>query len=209
MIKKIEKIKENIKINKKIVVFLVGLAIVGIVLGSFFTVILKDADKSLVKDYMSSFLENVQSGKFEYMKSYINECFNSLFFVGSIWILGISVIGVPIIVLMYFSKAFVLGFSLASFILNMKAKGCLLAFVYLIPHSVVLFIVYIVLMNYSITLSYKLATSFLKKKSIDFKGIMQKYIFILCISLGVCFVMHLYEIFIVPKLMQGLLQILK
>lgn len=209
MQKKIEKIKENIKINRKIVVFLVGLAIIGIILGAFFTVILKDTDKTLVKDYMSSFISNVSSGKFEYTKSFINECFNTAFFLGSIWILGISVIGVPIVLLMYFSKAFVLGFSIASFILNMKAKGCLLAFVYLVPHSIVLFIAYIVLMNYALTLSLKIGSCFIKKRSIDFKGIMQRYTFILCICVIVCILMHIYEIFAVPRIMQFLLQVIK
>lgn len=204
-----EKLKENVKMNKKIVVFLVGLAIIGIILGAFFTVILKGADKTLVKDYMADFMKNVASGKFEYMKSFINECMNTAFFLGSIWILGISVIGVPIILLMYFSKAFVLGFSIASFILQMKAKGCLFAFVYLVPHSIVLFIVYIVLMNYSITLSCKLGSSFLKKKSLDFKGIMQKYVFILGICLLVAILMHVYEIFAVPRIMQFLLHVIK
>lgn len=209
MAKKIGQLKENIKINRKMVVFLVGLAIVGIILGSFFTVLLKNGDKDLVKNYMNEFIGNVEGNKFSYTKSYINASFNTIFFLGSIWLLGISVIGVPVIVFMYFSKAFTLGFSIASFILTMKAKGCLLAFVYLVPHTIITFIVYIVLMNYAITLSTKLIDSFVKKKSIDFKGIMQKYVFILLISVGVCLVMNVYESFAVSRIIQFILGIAK
>ena len=201
MKQRFSKIKSNIKINKKIVVFLLGLAIIGLILGSFYTVILKDTDKSLVKDYMGEFLTNIKTNKINYVDVYINNTITNFIFISVIWLLGISVIGLPIKLFMYFSKAFVMGFTISSFILNYKLKGVLLSLIYVVPHGILNFIIYIILMNYAITLSIKITETFIKKKEINFKGIMHRYVTVL----GICFIstliLNLYEVFIVPRLM--------
>jgi Uncharacterized membrane protein len=201
MKQRISKFKANVKISKKTLVFLVGLAIIGLILGSIYTVILKDGDKSLVKDYMGEFLSNIKNNKVNYLNIYLNNTILSFLFIVVIWLFGISVIGIPVILFMYFTKAFVMGFTISSFILNYKIKGILLSFIYVVPHGILTFLVYIILMNYAITLSKKLTQTFIKKKEINFRGIMQKYVLILGVCLISMLVLNLYEVFIVPKLM--------
>ena len=53
---KVEIVKNNVKINKKIFVFLTVLTIIGILFGSFFVVILNDTDKALVTNYINDFI---------------------------------------------------------------------------------------------------------------------------------------------------------
>lgn len=209
MIKKLDKLKESISVNRKIVVFLIGLSLVGILLGSFYTVLLQDADKTLVKDYMTDFIGQVQTGKMDVVKGFLNNVLSTSLFVLPVWLLGISVIGVPIIIFMYFSKTFVMGFSIASFILNMKAKGALLSFLYIFPHGIITLGLYILLLNYAVTLSIKIVNSFVKKKSIDFKNIMYKYSIILAICFGGTLLMNAYESFLLPKILHFVLGILK
>lgn len=209
MIKKLDKLKETITVNKKIVVFLIGLSLVGILLGSFYTVLLKDTDKALVNTYMTDFVGQVQGGKIDSIKSFLNNVVGTGLFILPVWLLGISVIGVPIIIFMYFSKTFVMGFFIASFILNMKAKGALLSFLYIFPHGIITLGLYIVLLNYAITLSVKIASSFVGKRSIDFKHILYKYSIILGICLGGCLLMNAYESFLLPKIMHFILGIVK
>ncbi len=205
---KVEIVKNNVKINKKIFVFLTVLTIIGILFGSFFVVILNDSDKTLVTNYINDFIENINSGKINYINNYININVESLFFILTIWFLGISIIGLPVMLFLYFSKAFVVGFSVAAFILNYNFKGIIVAFIYIIPHTLIQFFLYIILLNYALTLSLKLANSFIKRKTIDFKGIIQKYGLILLIVIIGIIIINAYEIFIVPKIFKFILPIL-
>lgn len=199
---KLSNLKEQLDVHKKMVVFLVGLALVGVIMGSFFTVILEDSDKNLVREYMQQFISDVQKGKINMFHNFFNIGLENLFFILAVWLLGVSVIGIPIILFLYFSKAFVLGFSIASFLLSYKGKGLIYAFFYIFPHQIINFILYILLLNYAITLSLKLVHSFFKKKSIDFKLVMKKYLFIFLFVFGLLLITSIYESILVPKIMQ-------
>lgn len=205
---KVEIVKNNVKINKKIFVFLTVLTIIGILFGSFFVVILNDTDKALVTNYINDFIKNINSGKINYINNYININVESLFFILTVWFLGISIIGLPVMLFLYFCKAFVVGFSVAAFILNYNLKGIILSFIYIIPHTLVQFFLYIILLNYALTLSLKLATSFIQRKTINFKGIIQKYGLVLIVVVIGILIINAYEIFIVPKIFKLILPIL-
>lgn len=199
--------KEQLGFHKKIVLFLVGLAIVGIVMGSFFTVILEDSDKSLVREYMQSFISGVGKGEISAFGNFWNLILESFFFILVVWLLGISVVGIPIILFLYFAKAFVLGFSISSFLLSYHAKGLLYAFIYIFPHQIINFIFYILLLNYAITLSFTLIQSFCHKKTMDFKVVMKKYCSILGLVFLFLFITSIYESVFVPKILQFVLTI--
>lgn len=205
---KIGIVKDNVKINKKIFIFLTLLFIIGILFGSFFIVMLDSNDKNLVIDYITDFIAKINYGKIDYLGNYLNLNIETTIFIISIWLLGISVVGAPIMLFIYFSKAFTLGFSIGAFILKYNIKGILLAFIYTIPHALVLTFLYIILLNYAITLSIKLITSFIKRKSIDFKVIMQKYSLILLVVFIGTIIINAYEIFIVPKIFDIVLNLL-
>ncbi len=193
MKKKLSDLKEQFGFHKKIVIFLIGLAIVGVIMGSFFTVLLSDGDKTFVREYMQNFINGVEKGKVDILGNLIHIGIDNFFFVAAVWLLGISVIGIPIILFLYFAKAFVLGFSISSFLLTYKAKGLLYAFLYIFPHQIVNFALYILLLNYAMILSFKLIRSFLYKKTIDFKVVMKKYCFVFGFVLLCLFVTSLYE----------------
>lgn len=204
-----DKLKETIRINKKIVIFLIGMTLIGIILGSLFITLINDNDKTMTKEYMNNFLNQVQTNKILITQSFINDSIKEILFLILIWLLGISIIGIPIILFMYFSKAFILGFSISSFILTLKAKGCILSFIYIIPYSIIQFIIYIVLMNYAITLSIKLIESFFRKKTIDFKNVFKKYTMILTGSVLIMLCINLYQVLIVPELIKLFLPVIK
>ncbi len=116
--------------------FLLGILLIGILAGSLFIVMLNSSDKTMIKDYLEQFTNSVQSHKLNYGQALMSSLGTNLFFVIMIWLLGISVIGLPIMIFFYFSKAFILGFSVSSIIYQYKLKGCLLAFFYVFPHHI-------------------------------------------------------------------------
>ena len=131
-----DKLKGTIKVNKKTLLFFTILLIIGIIAGSIFMAILSETDKKLVTDYFNNYISNIENNKLNYLESIKNGLFNNLLYIIIIWILGISIIGIPIVTIMFFIKSFTLGFSIASIVFNYKLKGCLLNFINIFPHQI-------------------------------------------------------------------------
>lgn len=206
--KELDKLKVRVTSKKKIIVFLITLFVIGLIAGSLFIVILNDTDKSLVKDSMTSFITNIQNNKLNYKDALISSLGSNLFYVILIWLLGISVIGVPIILFLYFSKAFMLGFSISSILYQYKLKGSLIALFYVFPHHIISIFIYTLLLIYALRLSMRLSKTILSKKSIDFKVIMKQYLSILMIVIIGTIISSLLEVFVMPHLLSFILSFL-
>ena len=150
----INKLKYGAINNKKIIYYLIGLSLIGIIGGSLFITILSKHDQSLIKEYMNNFIASIN--KFNIKSINITSILTNIFFIITIWLLGISVIGIPIILFMYFSKFFTLGFSISSFILTYKLKGTLIALVYIFPVQIINMIIYSLITLYAIKISNNL-----------------------------------------------------
>ncbi len=158
---------------------------------------------------MERFVNTVQNGKLNYANAILNTLVSNFSFTSIIWLLGISIIGIPIILFMYFTKSFMIGFSIASFILKYKAKGVLYAIVYIFPHHLINLIVFTLLLIYSLKFSYYLLNSILKKKTIHFKTLMNPYLSVLVIVMVTLLITSLYETFAVPYFLKQLLHVVK
>ena len=196
----IEKIRKKLKINKNGLLFLLGITLFGFISGVIFITVISKSDQALVKNYITSYLNNID--KISYFDSFKNIFLENLSFIIIVWLLGMSVIGIPINIFYYFIKSFIMGFSISSFILTYKIKGCLYAFIYIVPHNLINLIIYTILIYFTINFSLTLIYAIFKKKNLNFKTMMNKYINILFISLAVILITTIYETFIVPNLIK-------
>ena len=208
MKKYMDKLRSNIRINKNLFVFLVVIIAVGVASGSIFVTVLNDSDKTMVSDYLNNFFNNLNSNNLNYSATLINTLIFTLGLAILIWILGISVIGFILILLFLFIKAFALGFSVGSIIINFNFKGVLIALAYVVPHHIIDLMIYLLISSYALVLSYRLISSFTKKKSFDFKGIFNRYLFILGFSLIILLFSALYEVYLAPSLINMIVNIL-
>lgn len=193
-------------VDKKVLLFLLIISIVGIVTGSFFMIILSSDDKLIITDSLKQFINSISKiTTIDYFKS--NFILNSLYLV-ILWLLGISVIGLPIVIMIIFFKSFVISLTFSSFIINFKFKGFLYGLIYNFPHSILNLLVYIYLGIYSIKLSLAIISSIIQKKNINFKNIMNRYIKIFLFSILIVILTTLYETFIMPLLLKYLLNVL-
>lgn len=197
-----DKLKNKFKTHKKMFFFLAGIAFIGFLFGVFFITILSQSDQTMVKEYITNFMNMINQNKMNYQTTFFNTILSHIIFVGTIWLLGISIIGIPITLFLYFSKAFMLGFSIGSFILEYQFKGVLFSFLYIFPHHIINFIVHTVLMVYSIKFSLKLIDSIFHKKTMNFKAIINTYIIILIIALILLVLSSVFEVFFVPFIFQ-------
>lgn len=189
--------KNSIIKQKKLYRIIITLMIFGIISGILFIFFISKESKTKALVSIKNFFDlmNTSTGV-NYGKSLLNTLVNNIGYVLLIWLLGISIIGLPITIVLAFMKSFIVGFSISSIISCYKAKGMLGAFLYVFPHQIIILFIYLLLSFYSISFSIKLFKSLFLKQTINFRVVMQKYIKILLISLIGIIIVSLYEVFI-------------
>ena len=189
--------KNSIIKQKKLYRIIITLMIFGIISGILFIFFISKESKTKALVSIKNFFDlmNTSTG-INYGKSLLNTLVNNIGYVLLIWLLGISIIGLPITIVLAFMKSFIVGFSISSIISCYKAKCILGAFLYVFPHQIIILFIYLLLSFYSISFSIKLFKSLFLKQTINFRVVMQKYIKILLISLISIIIVSLYEVFI-------------
>ena len=208
MKKYMDKLKSNIRINKNLFVFLLVIIAVGIAAGSIFVTVLNNEDKVMVSDYLNNFLNNLNSNNLNYSGTLINTLIFTLGAALLIWLLGISIIGFLLILIFLFIKAFSIGFSIGSIIINFNFKGIIIAIAYIVPHHIINLMIYLLISSYALVLSYRLINKFNKKQSFEFKSVFNRYLFILLFSIIILLLSVLYEVYGAPKLINLIVSIL-
>lgn len=197
-------LKAKTKRNKKMLYFLGGLALIGVIAGSIFLTFIEKGDQTLVKEYVSSFLEAIKNGNLNYIDAFKNTFFSNLGYSFTIFILGISIIGIPIIILLYFVKSFMIGFSISAFVFTYGIKGVVFSMFYMIPHFIN-FIIYTVLLVFAIKISILLIHTLFGKKEIDLKRPFSKYLTYYFVVLVVVFLTSIMESLLVPIILKQFL----
>jgi len=204
----LDKFKSYLIINKKMMLFLFIIVLIGIITGSLFTIFLNVDDKTLIKNSLDLFFNNCINDKLNYFDAFKNSLFSNYFYTIIIWLLGISLIGAVFAVPIAYFKSFILGFTISSIITNYGLKGVIIAILYIFPHLIFNLLIIMFITHYSVILSFKIFKSFFNKGVIDFKFIFKKYFIILIICLLILMLTSLYEGFVIPlifKTFKGLI----
>lgn len=202
-----DKLKRLFVFNKKVFVFLFCLMIIGIIFGSSLPVFLNSDDKSLVSQYLSDFIVQVKSGC-DSLFLLRNGLSNNGIFSFLIWLLGISIIGIPIVLFLFFFKCFIFGFSISSIIINYGFKGILFSFFYIFPHQVINLVIYMLITNYSLIFSFKIIGLIFKKNDFNISVSFNKYLKIFLVCLIFLFMSVLYESFVGPYVLSFIFKLL-
>lgn len=190
------------KIRKqKYLMRLVILAIIGIIIGILYIAIISKSNKELINSSLNNFFKEISSSKLNYTNALLNSLGSNLIVGILIWLLGISVMGIPIIIGIFLYKSFILGFSISSLIYFYKLKGILIAIIYMIPLIINLLVV-IILTYFAIDFSKRLIKAVFYKQELPFKRIIKKYIRILIYSEVILIISSFIEVFLVPSILK-------
>lgn len=200
MNKILNKAKSNVINQKKKYLFLSVIMLIGIISGVLFIFFVSKEDKLQVKEQLELFLVNIKNKNLNNFSSLINSLLSNGLYIVSFWILGISIIGIPIIVFLLFLKSFIFGFSIASIIYNYGFKGIMLAIVYQIPHNLVYLVLLLLLSFYAINFSIKLFRVLFLKENISLSLYFKRYNKILLVCIVCSIVCSIFEIFVTPVL---------
>ena len=190
-------LKNYYRVNKKYFVFITIIFFIAIMSGSIFTLTLNDTDTNIVSEFFSNYLENIN--KINYISSFVNSLISNIFVVMIIWLLSYSIIGLPIIILIFFYKSFIIGFSISGIIINYKLKGLLMAFLYIFPHQILFILALLYLLVFSVIMSINLFYAVFKHENIRFSSNNNLKIIFSSIITLLCSV---YDSFILPLIMK-------
>ena len=204
MKKIMDKLFKNVKFDKRYVLFSLIIVVLGIITGSLFIVILKASDKSLVVEYIESFIENIKNNKINYIDILKNTLLINYIIVLIISIIGFTYFLFPVNIIILFYKSFVIGFSLGSFILTYKLKGLLLSIIYIFPHLIINILLFAILVAYTLKLSLNMIKYIIKKKEVNMRAYFNKYLYtVLFISLIIT-LSGIYETFVSTFLIKSI-----
>ncbi|MCM3566718.1 stage II sporulation protein M [Neobacillus mesonae] len=175
--------------HSSIFLFIVVLFLMGVIFGAIVVNSMSYTQKEDLFYYLSQFFGQVSDGKVaEQGDMFIQSFLHNSKFIGLIWILGISIIGLPVILILLFVKGMVVGFTVGFLVSQMGWKGFMLAFVSILPQNIITIPVFIIMASLSVIISLKMIKKqFMKKFAQPVMPLFKGYIIaliaaVICIS---------------------------
>lgn len=171
--------------NRSIYFFTIILFLMGIIFGAIVVNSLSLSQKNDLYMYLQQFFGQVSNGNISDPHVMFSQSFaHYAKYVGLMWILGLSIIGLPIILILLFLKGVVVGFTVGFLVNQMQVTGFFLSFVSVLPQNLFLVPAYIIIGATSISFCLKLIRNqFIKRMNESIFPLFLRYSFlILCIG---------------------------
>lgn len=184
---------------KKKYVFLIVIVTLGIVTGILFSNILSTEDSRLVTNKITEYFNNIKDDvPINYLTNLITSLKNNLLYLGTIWILGLSVIGLLFNNFILFFKSFILGFSIGSIINIYLYRGIVLSFLYIFPSFLINIIVFLIMTSFANDFSLCLFNLLFKKKETKVLTLVKQYYKVLLYLSIILIISSILETFVMP-----------
>lgn len=200
----------HIKENASIYLFVIVLLFMGVIFGAIVVNSLHNELKQDLLFYLKQFFSQVEKDKIGkpsivWKESY----FSQLMYIGIIWLLGISVIGLPIILILLFMKGVVVGFTVGFLVDQMGIEGFFLAIASVLPQNLIVIPVYIFISTVSIGFSIQLIKQlFIKKQTDSILPNLVSYTFIFLIVGVILAGSSIIEGYISPQFMKMIINLM-
>ena len=176
---------------------------ISIILGILFPAILSSSNKELIKESIKEFITSIDKNNINYITGIITSLTNNILVTISIWILGLSLIGIPLLLIIIVLKGFITGFSFVSILLTYGIKGSIISIVYTIPNILNLISSFL-LGYYAISFSLAIYKSIFKKEIRNWNLIIKRYIKLGLIFIVISISISGLEVYVIPKILSFL-----
>lgn len=195
---------EIIKKQKYILVFIVITFIIGIIFGSLFLNFISNDDKTLLVNQVETYFNSIKSLSNDVFGINIipSTVMNNILQITLIFVLGISMIGIILVILIMFFKGFTLGITLSTIIFKYQVKGIIGALFYVFPCYILIISIYIFISFFAVNASIKFLKALIKKDKLNFKSFLGKYLFSFFISIILIIIFSVFDSFITPLLLK-------
>jgi len=165
--------------HSSIFIFIVVLFLMGVIFGAIVVNSMSITQKDDLFYYLSQFFGQVSDGKVaDDHDLFLQSFFHNSKFIGLMWVLGISIIGLPVILILLFIKGMVVGFTVGFLVSQMGWNGFMLAFVSILPQNLIIIPVFILMAALSVIFSLRMIKKqFMKKYAQPIMPFFKRYIF--------------------------------
>ena len=141
--------------NSSIYLFVTVLFLMGIIFGAIVVNSLTLDQKEDLYFYLNRFFGQVKSGEVaSSVEMFQQSFFHNVKYLGLIWILGIAIIGLPVVLILLFLKGMVIGFTVGFLVNQMGLSGFALSFVSVMPQNIFLIPAFLILSAASVAFSF-------------------------------------------------------
>ncbi len=195
--------------NLPLAVFLIIIMITGVVFGSLAVKTLDYGVKQDLANYFIAFLDGFD-------EEFNLRCREGLLSLMSyhgriillIWVLGLSLVGLPFIPLIVFLRGFVIGFTVGFLVEELGGSGFIFSIAALVPQNILLIPLCILSSLISLAFSWNMLSTLLSRRAFDFWYQFFGYSFLMaCCGTGLM-VAALIEYYISPYLMDLAVRVL-
>lgn len=185
--------------TKKLFILVFAITLLCFLAGMLLISMLSKSNKELIINSLNNFYTSLKENKISSTNLLYKTMTSNLILNIIIWVLGISIISIPIVIFILGFKSLSLGFTISSLIYTYKFNGLLKAIIYLIPNIINIFIVF-VLVYYSISFSINLFNYLFRKIEFNKRVIVKRYLKLLIVAILLSILTSVTESFILPKL---------
>lgn len=125
-----------IKANIAAYFFVALIFIIGAIVGALAAKTLPEDQKKELISYLQIFFQGLSnSGLGNSANVFTNVILNNMKTIALIWVLGFTIVGIPFVLFIIFTRGFVIGFTVGFLVNEYVFKGLLFAFVSILPHN--------------------------------------------------------------------------
>lgn len=204
MKKIINYLKEELKKENNLIILILAIFIIGLVVGSLFVNFITKDDKTLLINQVETYFSSVKSldKKVFGINAFTPNLINNELQIFLIFALGLSILGIPVVILIMFFKGFMLGVTLSTFILKYQLLGVLSSLLYIFPCFIIYIIIYTLISFFAVSTSLKFLKAIIKKDNLSFKKFLGKYLLCFLICLVLIIINTLLDAFLTPILLK-------
>jgi stage II sporulation protein M len=190
------------KENLHLYIFITILFMMGVVFGALMVNALSLEQKQDLARYMGSFFQTVSLGGADTHEPSLMQTFGLHFkWIVLIWLLGVSVVGLPLVLVLDFMKGMLVGFAVGVLISEFAWKGMIFAMVSVVPQNMVIVPVIIISSVAAMSFStYLVKHRFLQKTNGSATAKFVSYTSLVLTLITIMFLVALFESYVSPKL---------
>ncbi|MEC3608912.1 stage II sporulation protein M [Bacillus glycinifermentans] len=207
-----ELIFQHMKDHLSIYLFVSVLFLMGVIFGAVIVNSMTISQKEDLFYYLNQFFGQLSQGKAASSKDmFLQSLLHNMKYLGLMWILGISVIGLPVIFIMVFLKGIVVGFTVGFLVNQMGINGFFLSFVSVLPQNLLLIPAYLIMGTCAIAFSMRLIRQLFVKRSLTEAPVhwFGRYAFVLVLILVMSVISSFLEAFLSPLLMEKVIDLIQ
>jgi stage II sporulation protein M len=205
---------QHVQAHSSIYLFIITLFLMGIIFGAIVVNSLSFAQKEDLYFYLSKFFSEIEGGRITSAEELFRQSFlHNVKYLGLIWILGISIIGLPLIFVLLFMKGVVVGFSVGFLVNQMGWSGFLLSFVSVLPQNIIIIPAFIFIgvisASFSLTLIRKIFVRHSASMQFQIIPFLSRYVIFFVIAVGIVTIAASIEAYLSPNLMEAVISRIK